>query len=29
MYLLLEDLRARNVRLPRQQSDIRGNFAIA
>ena len=29
MYLLLEDLRVRNVRLPRQQSDIRGDFAIA
>ena len=29
MYLLLEDLRVRNVRLPRKQSDIRGDFAIA
>jgi hypothetical protein len=29
MYLLLEDLRERGVRLPRQQPGIRGDFALA
>jgi DNA polymerase III subunit epsilon len=29
MYLLLEDMRERNVRIPRQQPQIRGDFSIA
>jgi DNA polymerase III subunit epsilon len=29
MYLMLEDMRQRSVRLPRQQSALRGDFALA
>ena len=29
MYLLLEDMRERGVRLPRKRSEMQGNFSIA
>ena len=29
MYVLLEDMRERGVRLPRQRSEIQGDFCIA
>jgi DNA polymerase III subunit epsilon len=29
MYVLLEDMRERNVRLPRRQGEIRGDFSLA
>jgi hypothetical protein len=29
MYVVLEDMRERGVRLPRQRSEMQGNFSIA